>query len=267
MLTDIDPVHEGKLAETARDARHTVLFIHGAALNGGMWHTALEVFSRDYRCLAPDLPGHGAGRYEAFGLERAVDMLERRLAGVDELSIVGESLGGYIAMALAPRLGARLRCLVVSGASSNLGGIAYAPWLLQSALSRSLESLMGPARFERAVCAKVERSVPPALGAAVLHGKLQLQAFHEAVAELRRHDFKPDVARIDAPLLFVNGSRDRRQCWQEPAFRALASRSESHRVAGAVHGVALWQAERFARIAREFVDRHSHSQSPTRVSR
>ena len=256
MLQDLDPTQDTR-SESGQDTRHTVLFIHGAALNGGMWHTAVQAFSPDYRCLAPDLPGHGAGRYESFALERAVDMLERRLAGIASLSIVGESLGGYTAIALAPRLGTRLRCLVASGASSNLGGLAYAPWMLQSALSRSLEALMGHARFERAVIGKVERSVPPDLAAAVLRGKLQLQAFHEAVAELRRHDFKRDVARIEAPMLFVNGSRDLRQCWQEPAFRALAKNAESHRVAGAVHGVGLWQAERFARIAREFVDSHS----------
>ena len=244
------------------DGRHKVLFVHGAALNGGMWHTAIGQFSPDYRCLAPDLPGHGAGRQGPFVLERAVDELERSVAGLNSLSIVGESLGGYTAMVLAARLGSRVRSLVVSGASSNFGGMAYAPWFLQSAASRALEAIMGPVRFEQAVKAKVQRSVPAPLAAAVLEGKLQLQAFHEAVAELRRHDFKPDVARIHAPILFVNGSRDRRQCWQEPAFRAVALQAESHRVPGAVHGVGLWQAERFADIARKFIDRHCLISNP-----
>ena len=142
-------------------AAHTVLFLHGACLNAGMWDLAVEAFSPDYRCLVPDLPGHGSRRPGHFFLDDAVAQLEAEVAGIESLSIVGESMGGYTALALAARLGERVRCVVASGASANLRGLWLTPWLLQDAVSRGLNALMGDARFERAVVDKLRRNAPP----------------------------------------------------------------------------------------------------------
>lgn len=241
---------------------HTVLLLHGACLNGRMWDIARDHLEPVFHCLTPDLPGHGWHRQGPFQLESAIDALLELVKDVPSLSVVGESLGGYTAMALAPRLGTRLKALVLSGASSNFFGLAYLPWWLQTTTARAMRKLLGEAAFGRAVVRKLEQQLPPRLCAAVLSGKLQVDAFDEAVAQLRAHDFADDVARTKAPILFVNGSRDRRQVRQEPAVRARAIRAETSRFHGAVHGVSLWQAERLAEVAREFIARHVTPAAP-----
>src|SRR6187455_2563205 len=106
---------------------HTVLFIHGATVNPGLWAIARERFSSRYQCLAPTLPGHGSRASEPFVLGEGLRTLREAITGVDSLYLVGESLGGYLAMALAAELGPRVRAMVVSGASSNFNGLAWLP--------------------------------------------------------------------------------------------------------------------------------------------
>lgn len=234
---------------------HTVAFIHGAGLNGAMWTLAREAFSPAYRCLAPDLPGHGVAQSRPYTLDAAADALEQELAGIDSISLYGESLGGYTAMYLARRLGPRLKSMVISGASSVIGGRNYLPYAVQIAVTRALRAILGAAWVDRAVARKVESQLPPRLGGAVVAGGIQLQGFYEGLAALRGRDFKPDIAGLDLPILFVNGERDRAHCRGEAAFRAVVPHSESHRIAGAGHGVSLYQSAQVAAVAREFIDR------------
>lgn len=235
---------------------HTVMFIHGAGVNGAMWTLACDAFAPAYRCLAPDLPGHGSARAQPYTLDGAANALERQLEGIESVSLVGESLGGYTAMHLARRLGPRLRSLVVSGASSVIAGRNYLPYAVQIAVTRSLRAILGTAKVDEAVARKVQRQLPPRLGAAVVAGGIHLQGFYEGLAALRGRDFRPDIAGLDLPILFINGERDRGHCRGEAAFRAVVPQSESYRLAGVGHGVSLYQAAQVAAVAREFVDRN-----------
>lgn len=244
------------VAASPRTPAHTVLFIHGAGVNGAMWALARERFEPDYRCIAPDLPGHGAARAQPYALESAVAALLRELDGTDSVSLVGESLGGYTAMHLARRLGPRLKAMVVSGASSVIAGRNYVPYAVQIALTRALRAILGPEKVDQAVARKVERQLPPRLAAAVLPGGVQLDGFYQGLAALRGRDFKPDIAGLPVPVLFINGERDRGHCREEAQFRAVLPRASAYRLPGVGHGVSLYQAHEVAAVAREFIDRH-----------
>jgi pimeloyl-ACP methyl ester carboxylesterase len=245
------------LPDRPTDTRPVVLFVHGATLTHAMWTLATDRFAPRYRCVTPDLPGHGLRSGQPFRMRDGIDALRAATEGLSRFSIVGESLGGYTAMAFAAEAGPRVASIVISGASSNFQGLAYVPWWLQKSTAHVLEALLGPERLYRLIIEKLERTLPPRLARAVAASGLRLEAFDEAVAELRQRDFLHDVARIDAPILFVNGSRDRRQCRQEPRFVAAAKQATTHRFAGAPHGVSLWHAERLASVAYDFIEQHA----------
>lgn len=98
-----------------------VLLIHGMAGSSRTWKDVTDLLVRDHTVIAPDLLGHGEsakpmGDYSlgafASGLR---DLLG--VVGVDRATIVGQSLGGGVAMQLAyqhPELVERL-VLVCSG--------------------------------------------------------------------------------------------------------------------------------------------------------
>lgn len=103
------------------DGDETIVLIHGMAGSSRTWRDVMPALARRHRVLAPDLMGHGEsakpmGDYSlgahASGLR---DLLVR--LGIDRATIVGQSLGGGVALQLAyqhPELCERL-VLVSSG--------------------------------------------------------------------------------------------------------------------------------------------------------
>jgi pimeloyl-ACP methyl ester carboxylesterase len=95
-----------------------VVFLHGLA---GCWQNWLENvphFARDHRVIALDLPGFGASPMPAQpismpGYARMLDELFVTL-GVDGATLVGSSMGGFVAAEFAIRHGARVRRLCLT---------------------------------------------------------------------------------------------------------------------------------------------------------
>ena len=99
----------------------TILLIHWMAGSSSSWKGALPELARQHRVIAPDLLGHGEsakpmGDYSlgahASGLRDLLTVLD-----IDRVTVVGQSLGGGVAMQLAyqhPEVAERL-VLVGSG--------------------------------------------------------------------------------------------------------------------------------------------------------
>ena len=83
--------------------------LHGFTDTWRTWELVLPALERRHEVFAPTLPGHAGGRRWATAPRPAVlDTLERMMddAGLRTARIVGNSLGGYLALQLAAR-GAR----------------------------------------------------------------------------------------------------------------------------------------------------------------
>jgi len=101
--------------------RPVLLLVHGMAGSSSTWRSVLPLLSRQYRVIAPDLLGHGGSdkpRHD-YSLGAHANTLRDLTAalGIDRVTLVGQSLGGGIAMQLAyqhPELCERL-VLVSSG--------------------------------------------------------------------------------------------------------------------------------------------------------
>lgn len=79
-----------------------LLLIHGLMTSGYSWRYVLEGLGQHYRLIIPDLPGAGASSIPARPLSAAalsawIGEFQTRL-GLRECPIVGNSLGGYLAM-------------------------------------------------------------------------------------------------------------------------------------------------------------------------
>jgi len=82
-----------------------LLFVHGIGGSISNWAPSIEHFKRRYRVIALDLPGFGKSGYADadYSLEfftRAIRGLLAHL-GIDRVSIVGNSLGGFITLHIA----------------------------------------------------------------------------------------------------------------------------------------------------------------------
>lgn len=92
-----------------------VVLLHGFCESSKIWAEFVPVLAGDHRVLAIDLPGHGQNPFEGmpddlagFGQQVWATLDE---AGVADAVLIGHSLGGYVALAMAAQQPSRIRGL------------------------------------------------------------------------------------------------------------------------------------------------------------
>ena len=106
------------------EGHSTLVFLHGLGGDHTNWQPQFAEFASDYRCVAWTLPGYGLSPpLEALTWPNLSDMLARVLddIGVDRATIVGISMGGYIAQQFAADYDERVDRLVLAATSSEFG--------------------------------------------------------------------------------------------------------------------------------------------------
>lgn len=98
-----------------------IIFLHGAAMDHTFWTLNSRYFSRNgFSVLAPDLPGHGLSGGEALStIESLAAWLFQLLdaMGVNEVRVVGHSMGALIALESASLQPSRIKHLALLGAA------------------------------------------------------------------------------------------------------------------------------------------------------
>jgi esterase len=89
---------------TERGKGYPLVFLHGLFGSGSVWIRIAERFSKEYRCILPDLPGHGdspAGELINYPLmaKSVISLLDK--LRIDKCVCIGHSVGGKTAMACA----------------------------------------------------------------------------------------------------------------------------------------------------------------------
>ncbi|WP_028590386.1 alpha/beta fold hydrolase [Paenibacillus massiliensis] len=89
-----------------------VLLLHGFCGSSAYWDDVVPLLSEAYRCIVPDLRGHGRtdapkGAYSIDGMADDILKLMNEL-NIPRAAVLGHSMGGYIALSLAERYPDRL---------------------------------------------------------------------------------------------------------------------------------------------------------------
>ena len=101
----------------------TLVFLHGYAESREVWTDFTRPFDAGYRLLTPNLPGHGTHVAEVrdFSMEAqarfVIDYLNQKNVAAPVL-LVGHSMGGYVALALAERWPERVAGLALINSSA-----------------------------------------------------------------------------------------------------------------------------------------------------
>ena len=228
-----------------------IVFVHGTRLTGSMWTPQQAALSDEFRTIALDLPEHGTRAEVPFTIESAADALSetiREHAG-GRAVVVGLSLGGYVAMALAAREPDRVRGLVLSGATAEPVGVRMLPYL-------ALASVMGGVsdeRLDRINAGFFRRRYPAAIAEPIVAGGFWSRGGASALRAISGERFVPRLAAYPGPTLIINGELDLPFRLFARSFAAAGSDVRRVRLAGARHLANLDRPAAFNAVVRRFV--------------
>jgi pimeloyl-ACP methyl ester carboxylesterase len=227
-----------------------IVFIHGTRLTRTYWTPQLEALGGEFRTIAIDLPGHGSRAAEPFTLDGAADVVARAIetdAG-GRAVVVGLSLGGYVAIALAARRPELVRGLVVSGATAEPAGMLTAGVL---GLARALD-LVARRRLDPVNAWFFRARYPAAIAEPVVAGGFWSTGGAAALRAIAGERFKPRLAAYPGPTLLINGAYDFVFRPGSRSFAAAARDARRVRLGGASHLANLDRPAAFSEAVRRF---------------
>ncbi len=259
-----------------------VVFLHGLA---GCWQNWLETiphFARDHRVIALDLPGFGASPMPAQpismpGYARMLDELFVML-GVDSATLVGSSMGGFVAAEFAIRFGAQAQrlCLVSPAGLSmehmrnerNQGlrpRIENVLFFGAGRLASKSDRVVRSKRLRRAllmlVAAYPER-LPSRLIAEQARGAGK-PGFHDALDAMTGYPIRDRLGEIACPTLVVWGQLDRLVPVRDAhEFEWLIPQARKVVYEDTGHLVMLERPARFNADLRAFLEEDPGAQQP-----
>jgi pimeloyl-ACP methyl ester carboxylesterase len=196
--------------------------------------TGVAVLERNHDVLAQTLPGHAGGPPLPgdAGVARVANAIEDAMdvAGFRTAHIVGNSLGGYIALHLAARGRAESVVALAPAGGWAEGDESYKQTFDHfTAMQRSLEaaaphaeailaSAEGRRRATRFITSNFEH-IPSGLLAHLMRGAAGCRAVGPMIENATREGWDLDAERITCPVRVVWGTEDKLLAWPSAAAR------------------------------------------------
>jgi pimeloyl-ACP methyl ester carboxylesterase len=244
-----------------------VVLLHAFPMHAGMWRPQIEVLSRRFRVIAPDVRGFGASGEPPVVLpistiaEDVWHLLDT--LGISKVVVCGLSLGGYVAFELYRR------------APEVFGGLVLADTRATADTPEGREGreAIAQAAHARGMTWVADDSIPkllraghdPAVGAEVR--RIILDGTPAAVAAVQRGmalraDSTATLATIEVPTLVLVGGQDAvtPPSVVEPMAKAIPG-ATMQILEGAGHLANLDAPDAFTAAIERFVAAHPHCHS------
>jgi pimeloyl-ACP methyl ester carboxylesterase len=228
VFTSFTPSHRG-------GAGAPLVCLHGFTGTWRVWELVLALLERHHDVLAPTLPGHAGGpaltgelhdHLLADAIERAMDE-----AGFATAHIVGNSLGGFVALQLAARGRAASVVALAPAGGWARGDDTYKETLKRfatfyeqlRAAAPHADALVATAQGRRQATQLVAENyehIPAELLAHQISGGASATGAPAMIEfALRGGPYELDAERIDCPVRVVWGTADRLLPWPSAAAR------------------------------------------------
>ena len=191
-----------------------LVLLHGWGMNSHVWQPLLPELAQYAQVICIDLPGHGANSHLPLGtVAEAVKQLAPHIP--DDAIIMGWSLGGLIAQALAHALPERVTALILIASTPKF--VAEGDWShgvspdLLALFGRSLQTdYLGTVKRFFALqflSTKTDTRVVNALRDTIMQHPASVAALEDGLAILQTADFSQTP--VKQPTLWMLGKLDK----------------------------------------------------------
>jgi len=235
--------------------------LHGWLGSWGLWQDTMENLGRQYRTYALDFWGFGESgkKRESYAVQDFVSLVDQFMQhlGIERAPLVGHSMGGTVSLSVAIQYPERVRKVVVIGSPivgnslslllklfgrrmvaylvyHNLWGLRYGFRMLSPFYTRDPR---WPDMMDRDL------------------SRTTLESFLLSIASLGETDLRPEIHRIQVPVMGMYGDKDivvHPEQWKPLQEGLPASRIERFTTAG--HFIMLDEPRRFVEVLRDFLD-------------
>lgn len=227
-----------------------LLLLHGLFGALSNWEGVVNHFSKKYRVIIPMLPIYDMPLREA-GLEGLTDFVEAfvKQKGLDKMTLIGNSLGGHIALIYTLRNKDRVDRLVLTGSSglfeNTMGGSFPKRGSYDYIKDRVEYTFYNPKTATKELVDEVfetTKSIPKCMRIVAIAKSAQ------------RNNMAEEITKIDVPTLLVWGLND---TITPPLvgheFNRLIPNSELHFIDKCCHAPMMEHPEKFNKILEKFL--------------
>jgi len=255
VVSDVVNPHDGTtIRYDAAGSGPEVILLHGSALSRVMWRGLGYVSGlSDYRTLRIDLRGHGRSgkphEQEAYRMDRFVEdvLAVMDAESVDTATVMGYSLGGRLAFALAEAAPDRVSSLVSLGGSPRKQDGQYErvffKGYLETLKAGDIDGFADKTGVDPATRAAFVANDPLALAALFEYTELNdVGVSHDA------------LAHMDIPALLMAGTRDEPRFSEAREAASIMPNAEFVALEGRTHGQTLFPNDEILNAVLPFLD-------------
>jgi non-heme chloroperoxidase len=198
--------------EKGHPAGETLLFLHGVTDSWRSWQGVLPLISENYRSIALSLRGHGESSRPDSGYtlpDFAADVIAFMDAlGIEQATLVGHSMGSFVAQHVAARQPERVPRLVLMGSGATMA--ANAATIEFNAYVQTLTDPIDPEFVREFQSSTLSNPVPPSYVDTVVAESLKVPAavWRQTFAGFLIEEHSARLSAITARTLILWGDRD-----------------------------------------------------------
>jgi pimeloyl-ACP methyl ester carboxylesterase len=239
--------------------RETILFHHGIGADPGIWTQWLPALTERYRVVRFDMRGYGRSHIPPPDFRWTVELLSHDVVAVadaaeaDRVHLVGESIGGTVALDCAIRHPSRIATITVSNGGhvgTSIEGIQAMQRTIDEHGIKTWSDEFMAGRFHQGALDEPRRS-----WFAQKQESWKRDSILNALGALVGTDLRPHLSGVKCPVLILHP--DASPYIPVDITVDLYRRLTNARLqifANARHGLPFSHAKECARVLREFLD-------------
>lgn len=240
--------------------RETLLIVHGLGSDHRQFIDDAAYFAeRGYRCIVPDLRGHGLTNtpdpltketMTMATMARDLSRLIDKVAG-GPVCLIGNSMGGVASLAMLGQHPEKASSLITFGTTYSLNFPPFAPWL-QYAIAK----VMGAKRLAETVAKSATEHENTRRIIREIYPDVDYRMVYMVQKTLRKYDYRKAAAKFPGPIMLIRAETDKDINKQLPAtLKKLKKKPNFHlaELKGAGHFTNTDQPEAYRALVLDFL--------------